>query len=97
MFSQNDIYVSAGAQYILNIPYTPLIFLQVGKSFNSLQLTASANLHAGGYGGFNIGFNITKQFGTSVVARLGSNSLLGLVAPGLFTGAAGYVGVGVQF
>jgi hypothetical protein len=71
--------------------------LQAGKSFNPLQLTVSANIHAGGYGGFNFGFDVTKQFGNSIEARLGSNSVLGLVAPGLFTGAAGYVGVGVEF
>jgi hypothetical protein len=39
---------------------------------------------------FNAGIDISKTFGSMIELRLGSNSLLGLVAADAFTGIGGY-------
>ena len=85
-----DIYFTIGAQYILNTPYKPLIFVQAAKAIPSLKMSIAANAHAGGYGVFNAGLDISKDLGSLATIRVGSNSLLGIVAPDTFRGLGAY-------
>lgn len=89
-------YGTLGVQYLINTPYVPLIWAEAGKTFPPLKLTTSLNVHAGGYGNFNLGLEVMKQFGNFLQVKLGSNSLLGVFAPYIFTGAAGYVVIDAQ-
>jgi len=93
----NSMYFTLGTQYIFNTPYKPLIFVQGGKTFYDLKLTVSANAHVGGYGAFNAGLDITKRFGNAIQIKVGSNSLLGLVAQEVFTGVGAYGSLSVMF
>ena len=89
-FSDKTFYLTLGTQYIFNTPYKPLFFIQSGKTFTPLQLTVSANAHVGGYGGYNVGLDFVKSFGNTLQLKVGSNSLLGVLSPSTFTGAAAY-------
>ena len=95
MFGES-FYFTLGGQYILNTPYDPLVFMEIAKSITPIQLTVGINAHTGGYGQFNAGINISKSFGSFLDLRLGSNSLLGLVAPDAFTGVGAYGSVVVR-
>lgn len=86
----SDYYFTLGGQYMLNTPYKPLVFMQFAKVFTPLQMAIGVNAHGGGYGVFNAGIDISKTFGNMIELRLGSNSLLGLVAADAFTGIGGY-------
>jgi hypothetical protein len=86
----SDYYFTLGGQYMLNTPYKPLVFMQFAKVFTPLQMAIGVNAHGGGYGVFNAGIDISKTFGSMIELRLGSNSLLGLVAADAFTGIGGY-------
>lgn len=86
----SEFYLTLGLQYILNTPYKPLLFLQGTKSIPDLKLSLGVNAHTGGYGQFNAGIDITKSFGDLIELRIGSNSLLGVVAKNAFTGVGGY-------
>ena len=90
-------YITLGSQFIFNTPYKPLIFIQAGKSFIPLGMTVSVNAHAGGYGGYNAGLDISKSFGRFLQLKVGSNSLLGTLMPDNFTGAAAYANAIVRF
>lgn len=85
-----DIYFTIGAQYMLNTPYKPLIFVQAAKAIPSLRMSVAANAHAGGYGVFNAGLDVSKDFGSFASLRVGTNSLLGLLAPDTFRGLGAY-------
>jgi hypothetical protein len=86
----NDYHFTLGGQYMLNTPYKPLVFMQVAKAFAPIKMSVGINAHTGGYGQFNAGLDISKSFGSYIDLRLGSNSLLGLIAPDAFTGIGGY-------
>lgn len=90
-------FFTLGMQYIFNTPYSPLIFVQGGKTFKNSELTLAVNAHVGGYGDYNAGIDITKSFFDHVQIKIGSNSLLGILAPDAFTGAAGYASAVVKF
>ncbi len=96
MFS-GDIYFTLGGQYMLNTPYKPLIFMQVAKVLPAQKLSLGVNAHAGGYGTFNAGIDISKSFGNIIDLRIGSNSILGLVAADTFTGLGAYGALSVRF
>ncbi|MEZ5013797.1 MAG: DUF5723 family protein [Chitinophagales bacterium] len=93
----NDAYFTLGTHFMFNTPYKPLVFVQAGRSFTPMRFTASVNAHTGGYGGFNVGLDLSKEFGSFLNLRIGSNSILGVVAPDSFTGAAGYATAVVRF
>ena len=90
-------FFTLGMQYIFNAPYSPLIFAQGGKTFKNSELTLAINAHVGGYGDYNAGIDITKSIFDHVQLKIGSNSLLGILAPDSFTGAAGYASAVVKF
>lgn len=85
-----SIYLTVGGQYILNTPYTPVVFMQLAKVFAPLGMSIGVNAHSGGYGMFNAGLDIAKSFGSHIDLRLGSNSLLGVVAQDSFRGLGAY-------
>lgn len=93
----NDIYLTLGAQYMLNTPYKPLVFMQVAKAFTPQQFAVAVNAHAGGYGTFNAGVELSKSIGNMIHLRAGTNSLLGLVLPDTFTGLGAYGALHVTF
>lgn len=92
-----DLYLTIGGQYILNTPYKPLVFLQLAKALNAQKMAVAINAHAGGYGTFNAGLELSKSFGNMVHLRAGTNSLLGIVLPDTFTGLGAYGALHVTF
>lgn len=92
----SDFYLTVGAQYMLNTPYKPLLFMQASKSIPAIQMAIGLNAHTGGYGQFNAGIDISKSFGNFIDLRIGSNSLLGIIASDAFTGVGGYGTISVK-
>ncbi len=92
-----DFALTLGGQYMLNTPYKPLVFMQVAKVFTQQKMSVAVNAHAGGYGVFNAGIDLGKSFGEHLHLRLGSNSVLGILAPDAFTGLGAYGALTVAF
>ncbi|MBK6732011.1 MAG: hypothetical protein IPG60_13985 [Bacteroidetes bacterium] len=61
-----------------------------GKNFINQSLQISGIVNVGGFGGFGIGVDIEKKISNSVFLRVGSNSILGFIAPNTFNTASVY-------
>lgn len=87
-FSGNNIFINAGAQYYLFTPYQIYIYGRFGKNFINQSLQISGIVNVGGFGGFGIGVDVEKKLFNSVFLRVGSNSILGFIAPNTFNTAS---------
>lgn len=87
-FNGSGLFVNGGAQYYLFTPYQIFIYGRFGKYFSKNNLEISAILNIGGYGSYGIGFDLEKKIWDNVYLRIGSNSLLGFIAPDYFKTAS---------
>ena len=88
--------VFGGIQYRFAPAYFPLIY--AGASFNLPKAFALQPTFAwGGYGSWNVGFEVRKKFKERVSLALGSNNLEGLIVPRSATGLGAYLNLAVHF
>ncbi len=94
-FWKNKIVVNAGIQYKPLNKYYVYGFLKTNYFIKS-DLVTSLTLGYGGYSKFNIGIEAVKHWKHFDIA-VGTNNLIGTVAPLAYTGTSAYIRLGVNF
>lgn len=96
-FTGQNISLNAGAQYYLYTPYQLFLYSRIGKYLPKPDMHIAAVLNVGGFGGFGFGLDIEKHFTDRFTLRIGSNSVLGFIAPDYFNTASIFASITTRF
>ncbi|MGE0562507.1 MAG: DUF5723 family protein [Flavobacteriales bacterium] len=94
-FSQK-LSMNVGIRYKILSNYFPLIYSNIQYGF-SKSFVAQGNLLYGGYGKFNIGITLAKQFKEKYQIIIGTNHLGAYVVPALTYSNNGFLGLKMYF
>jgi len=92
---KDKLIVSAGVQYKPLFRYYAYGFVKINY-FVQPTLPVSLTMGYGGYTKFNLGIDVAKHWKQFDFA-IGSNNLIGTVAPAAYTGVSAYLRMGVNF
>lgn len=95
--SDLELYVSGGVHMRLGTEYQPLMYVRGGKRLPDGRSDVGAMVSVGGYGGFGVGGSYSRRMGEHLQVLVSSPSILGFVAPTVFTTAALQLGVRAAF
>ncbi len=88
--TKENLRINAGFAYRLSANYSPYIYVGTEHLFKS-NFAINTRFAWGGYGTYNIGVGLSKQFGKAFKVNLGTNNLEGLIITGAANGVGAYV------
>ncbi len=87
-FGYSGVFLNAGVQYFVFMPYQLFVYGRCGKNFPKAEMQISGIAHIGGFGSYGIGVDMEKKLFNDIYLRVGSNSILGFIAPHTFNTAS---------
>jgi len=88
--TKENLRINAGFAYRMAANYSPYIYVGTEHKFKS-NFNINTRFAWGGYGTYNIGVGMSKQFGKGFKVSLGTNNLEGLIITKAANGVGAYV------
>ena len=88
--TKQNLYINAGFAYRMAANYSPYIYIGTEHKFKS-NFNINTRFAWGGYGTYNIGLGLSKQFGKAFKVNLGTNNLEGLLITKAANGVGAYI------
>jgi len=82
--------INAGFAYRMAANYSPYIYVGTEHKFKN-NFNINTRFAWGGYGTYNIGLGLSKQFGKAIKINLGTNNLEGFIITGAANGVGAYI------
>lgn len=88
--TKENLYINAGFAYRMAANYSPYIYVGTEHKFKG-EFNINTRFAWGGYGTYNIGLGLSKQFGKAFKVNLGTNNLEGLLITKAANGVGAYI------